>query len=189
MEFIGIKSMPLLELGLSQIYLNENKIKAIEEWFNPNDMSLFQPLKVYSFGNGRYTIVDGHSRAFVAYIHGITQVPIAYEKDEMVAGEVGQILYRADLEWCKRFGIENISHLKKRIISQLEYQRLWIVRCDRSYDLLLQTTECEREKMKEKAPELYLYGAEEDLSELYFEDEYGKLYVYKDGLLKTEEKI
>lgn len=41
--------------------------------------------------------------------------------------------------------------------------------------------------MKEKAPELYLYGAEEDLSELFFEDIDGKLYVYKDGLLTSEE--
>lgn len=187
MEFLGIKNMPLLELGLSQIYLNDNKIKAIKEWFSPNDMSSFQPLKVYAFGNGRYTIVDGHSRAYVAYMHGITQVPIVYETNEMVAGEVGQILYHADLEWCMRFGIENISHLKNRIISQQEYQRLWIDRCDRSYDLLLQTTEDERKRMKEKAPELYLYGAEEDLSKLFFEDIDGKLYVYKDGLLTSEE--
>ena len=187
MEFLGTKYMPLLELGLSQIYLNLNKIKAIEEWFDPKVMILFQPLKVHAFGNGRYTIVDGHSRAFVAYMHGITQVPIVYENAEMVAGKEGQILYHADIEWCERFGIKNISHLKNRIISQEEYQKLWIGRCDRSYDLLLQTSEIEREKMKEKAPKLYLYGAEEDLSELFFEDENGKLYVYKEGVLIPEE--
>lgn len=30
MEFAAVINYPLLELGLSQIYLNENKVKAIE---------------------------------------------------------------------------------------------------------------------------------------------------------------
>ncbi len=187
MEFTGIKKYPLLELGLSQIYLNENKIIEIEKWFNSDDMSSFNPLKVHDFGNGKYTIVDGHSRAYVAYKNGVMQVPIVYDNDELVIGEVGQKLYHADLIWCDRVGIKNISHLEHRILSKEEYQKLWIRRCDRSYDLLLQTTENDRKMMQEKAPELFLYGAEEDLSELYFEDSFGMLYVYRDGKLSTEE--
>lgn len=186
MEFQGIKNYPLLELGLSQIYLNENKIKAIEKWFNPDDMSAFQPLTVHDYGNGRYTLTDGHSRAYVAYKHGLSEVPIVYDNDDIVAGEMGQKLYRADIEWCDRFRIENISHLENRILTGGEYQRLWMGRCDRNYDLLTQTTEEERELMQAKASDLFLYGAEEDLSVLYFEDFGGKLYVYKDGLLSVE---
>ena len=59
-------------------------------------------------------------------------------------------------------------------------------RCDRSYDLLTQTTESERKIMQQKAPKLFLYGAEEDLSELYFEDSSGKLYVYRNDVLNAE---
>lgn len=186
MEFKGIKNYPLFELGISQIYLNENKIRAIEKWFNPSDMSIFAPLSVHDFGNGKYTLVDGHSRAYVAYKNGLTHVPIVYDNDDIVSGKVGQKLYRADIEWCNRFHIENISHLEGRILICEEYHKLWIERCDRSYDLLTQTTEKERKILQEKVPELFLYGAEEDLSAIYFENLLGKLYVYRNGFLSIE---
>ena len=96
------------------------------------------------------------------------------------------MLYQADIKWCNRFRLENISHLEKRILSHENYQQYWIERCDRSYDLLTQTTEEERKIMQAKAPDLFLYGASEDLSELYFENLSGELYVYKNSLLKAE---
>lgn len=188
MEFIGVKNYPLLELGLSQIYLNEEKIKAIEKWFNPDDMSIFEPLPVRNFGNGRYTLTDGHSRAYVAYKNGLKQIPIIYDNDDMVAGKMGQKLYRVDIKWCDRFHIDNISCLESRILTNEEYQRLWIGRCDRSYDLLTQTTEEDRELMQKKVPELFLYGASVELSEIYFENLSGELYVYKDKLVFRESK-
>ncbi len=176
---------PLLDLGMSQIYLNADKIKEIEKWFKQDDMSVFKPISVHDFGNGKYTIVDGHSRAYVAYKYGITQVPIIYNNDDIITGNIGQSLYRADLEWCNRFHIENISHLENRILTGDEYQRLWIERCDRSYDLLTQTTEKEREQIQNQVPELFLYGAEEDLSKMYFENSSGELFVYSDsGIFK-----
>ena len=189
MEFQGIKNYPVLDLGLSQIYLNEDKIAAVKKWFRSDDMSKFQPLTVHDYGNGRYTLTDGHSRAYVAYKHGLEVVPIIYDNDDIVAGEPGRKLYLADIEWCDRFHIENISDLDNRIITGEQYRRLWIGRCDRCYDLLTQTTENERRLMQEKAPELFLYGAEEDLSELYFEDSFGRLYVYRDGFLSVEEYL
>lgn len=186
MEFTGIKEYPLLSLGLSQIYLNENKISAIEKWFHPDDLSNFTPLTVHDYGNGRYTLTDGHSRAFVAYKHGLTHIPIIYDHDDIVASDTAQLLYRADITWCDRFHIENISHLENRIISHETYQQLWIGRCDRSYDLLTQTTKEEREQMQAKVPDLFLYGASEDLTELYFENSFGKLFVYKNDILEAE---
>ena len=132
------------------------------------------------------TIVDGHSRAYVAYKNGVKTVPIVYEESELVVGDIGRLLYLADIEWCKRFRIENISDLGSRIIAGDEYRKLWIGRCDRSYDLLTQTTVEERKRIQEKVPELFLYGAEEDLSEFYFEDILGKLFVYRNGLLSVE---
>lgn len=86
------------------------------------------------------------------------QIPIVYDNDDMVAGEIGQKLYNADIEWCNRFCIENISYLKSRILTNEEYQRLWIGRCDRSYALLTQTTEEKRKQMQDRVPELFLYG-------------------------------
>lgn len=51
---------------------------------------------------------------------------------------------------------------------------------------MTQTTVEERKRIQEKVPELFLYGAEEDLSEFYFEDILGKLFVYRNGLLSVE---
>ena len=143
-------------------------------------------MPVHDYGNRKYTLTDGHSRAYVAYKCGLTQIPIIYDNDDMVAGEMGQKLYNADIEWCNRFGIENISHLKSRILTNEEYQRLWIGRCNRSYDLLTQTTEEERKLMQDSVPELFLYGASKDLAETYFEDSSGKLFIYKKGKLFEE---
>lgn len=179
MAFVGVINYPIMELGLSQIYLNEDKIKAIEKWFNPGNMDIFEPLTVHDYGNGKYTLTDGHSRAYVAYINGLTYIPIVYDNDEIVAGEIGQKLYRANIEWCNRFSIHNISHLKHRIISNEDYQRLWIERCDRSYNLLIQTTAEDRELIQNKKITLFLYGASDDLSELYFENSDGESVVYK----------
>lgn len=176
MEFKTVKYYPLLDLGLSQIYLNADRILAIEKWFVPDDMSIFEPLPVHDFGNGKYTLTDGHSRAYVAYKNGITHIPIVYDLDDIVVGEKGQMLYRADIEWCKRFHIENISHLEKRILTGEQYQKLWMERCDKSYYLLTQTTEKEREQLQSIEPEYFLYGASEELTELYFENREGKIY-------------
>ena len=174
--FEGIKLFPLLELGLSQIYLNADKLDAIERWFDPADLSNMEPLTVHDFGNGRYTLTDGHSRAYVAYKNGICHVPIVYDNDEIVVNKLGQSLYRMDIEWCERFHLENIRDLDNRILNNDDYNQLWVVRCNKSYNLLSQTTESARRIMQKKVPKLYLYGASEDLSQLYYEDDFGKTY-------------
>lgn len=179
MEFKSVINYPIMELGVSQIFLNEDKIKAVEEWFDLGNMHIFEPLTVRDFGNGKYTLTYGHSRAYVAYKNGITVIPIVYDNDEIVAGEIGQKLYKTDIEWCNRFFIFNISHLAKRIINNDDYQRLWIERCDRSYNLLTQMTEEECQLIQSKKPNLFLYGASDDLSELYFENSEGESVVYQ----------
>ena len=169
-----------MELGLSQIYLNEDKIQAIERWFHPDNMDIFEPLTVHDYGDGKYTLTDGHTRAYEAYKNGLTVIPIMYDNDEIVAGETGQKLYKAAIAWCNRFSLYNISHLTKRIVSNADYQRLWIERCGRSHNLLNQTTEKDREFIQNKNSELFLYGASEDLSKMYFETSDGESVVYQD---------
>ena len=46
-----------------------------------------------------------------------------------------------DIEWCERFHLENISDLDNRILNNDDYNQLWVVRCNKSYNLLSQTTE------------------------------------------------
>ncbi len=187
MEFDGIVTAEILSLGISQIYLNKRKTDAIMKWMVPKSSYEYEPLQVHDFGNGRYTLTDGHSRAYVAYKMGYTHLPIVYDRDEIITNEVGRLLYAADIEWCNRFHLENILDLEKRIVDDKTYNTLWVERCERSYNLLTITTKQQREFLKEKAPELFLYGSSADLSVLYFENGNGKLYKFTDGLLEAEE--
>lgn len=59
MEFEGMRMVPILELGPSQLYLDQSKIEAVETWFHPEDMAAYEPWPVHHFGNGRYTLTDG----------------------------------------------------------------------------------------------------------------------------------
>lgn len=43
-------------------------------------------------------MVSGMVGAYVAYKNGLTDIPIVYDNDEIVAGEIGQKLYRASIE-------------------------------------------------------------------------------------------
>ena len=186
MEFHGIKLLPIDMLGLSQLYLSSEKLAGVESWFNPHCMDNFEPLPVHDFGNNVYTLTDGHTRAYVAYKNGVQTLPIVYDHDEIVAGETGQLLYKADIEWCKRFRLTHIRHLENRILSHDLYKKLWQERCERSYHLLTQTSDKERAKMQNLAQDLFLYGTSADLSELFFESKSGELYLYKNNALIGE---
>lgn len=184
--FSGIKLLDIDSLRLSQIYLSEEKIASITKWFHPEHMERFSPLAVHDFGNGMYTIVDGHSRAYVAYKSGVSRLPALYDNNDIVTGRIGQMLYHADIDWCERFGLTHISRLGDRILNRRLYQKLWVERCDRSYDLLTQTSHNERIQLQKSAPGLFLYGASEDRSTLFFENESGELFLYENGSVRPE---
>lgn len=177
MEFKGIKMIPILELGLSQIYLDKSKIEAVEEWFKPHELSKYEPLPVYNFVNDTYTLTDGHSRCYVAYKLGIKHIPVVYDNDDIVTEDMGNLLYSFAVQWCHRFHLKNISHLEQRIIFHEKYEQLWNKRCKSSYNLLTLTSKKERTAIQEKFPDLFLYGSSEDLSTLYFENLAGDLFL------------
>lgn len=188
MDFHGIKLMNIDLLGLSQIYLSSEKIASVTKWFEPQCMEDFKPLPVHDFGNNMYTLTDGHTRAYVAYKNGVSVLPVVYDNDDIVTNQVGQMLYKADIDWCKRFKLSHIKHLGSRILNKSTYQKLWIVRCDRSYNLLTKTSYNERMQLQNLAPDLFLYGASENMLVLFFENEKGELFLYKDNMLTLEKQ-
>ena len=171
--FHGVKYIKIKELGLSQIYLNQKKIDNIYKWINLTDLSTFHPLPVYDFGNGKLTLTDGHTRAFVAHKLGLEEVPVQYDTDDMITSEIGQLLYKVDIAWCERFDLRSVMDLESRIIPDEQYQVLWLDRCEKAYSLYAQTTEVERNRMQLLRPNLFLYGASKDLQTIYFEDQQG----------------
>ena len=176
--FDGVRYISISELRLSQLYLNADKIAAIEAWFDPHNLSNFEPLYVHDFGDQQLTLTDGHSRAFVAYKNSVEKLPVVYDTNEIVTSDTGMLSYKNDIEWCKRFGLRSIADLSTRIVTAAEYQNLWIERCDKAYDLLTQTTEQQRATWQAMYPQLFLYGISEDLKMLYFENASGDLFEF-----------
>lgn len=179
MEFHGVKLIPISELGVSQLYLNKKKLKEIYKWFNPSNIEKYPPLPVHGFGDGRYTLTDGHSRAYIAFKAGITHIPVIYDTDDIVVSDLGLLQYRNNIEWCRRHKILTVADFENKIISDKHYKKLWIERCDKIYNLLTQTTEDARKALNNKHSNLFIYGASEDLTTLYFEDSDGELFEFK----------
>ena len=177
----NVFNVELNDLGLSQIYLNRNKIDAIKHWFSIKNSDDYDPLPVYDFGDGKLTLTDGHSRAFVAYQLGIKKIKVQYDQDEVVTGITGQKLYKQSLIWCKRFSIDNIGKLEDRIISNEDFTHYWIERCNRSYNLLTKTSDKEFHDLSLKFENLFLYGSDEDLAHFYYESLSGELWDYDTG--------
>jgi len=170
-------------LKLSQIYLSQKKIDGILAWFDP-DLHNFEPICARDFlGNGALHITDGHTRAFVAWQHGIRQIPYIYDEDEIVTCALGQIQYEEDILWCERFRLHHVSDLAGRILSEDMYETLWRGRCGKMYSLKLALYErrlCPdelnrtSEQLSQKG--LFIYGISEDLSTLYLENNSGELF-------------
>ncbi len=108
--------MDLLDLGISQLYLCERKIRGVMGWFDPSQAAAHAPLPVRNFGSGRFTLTDGHSRAYVAYKQGVKRLLVVQDEEEIVTGETGQKLYRQDILWCERFSLRTIGNLENRIL-------------------------------------------------------------------------
>lgn len=186
MRFDRIRQMPVLELGISQLYLSEEKLARVRTWLSPDTIARCQPLPVHDFGNGRYTLTDGHTRAFAAFSMGILELPVLYDEDEIIIKEPGPTLYREDIRWCERFSLCTVADLSQRILSAVDYEKRWIERCERSFHLLTKTTEQERTAFQKLGRGFFLYGASPDLKILYFEDAQGILWTYSQGIFAKE---
>ncbi len=182
MQFTGICWVALESLGLSQIYISKTKLRQVETWLNPQDLSNLSPLPVHDFGNGRLTLTDGHTRAFALWRAGVKTVPVAYDLDDMITCALGQLLYKNDIVWCERFGLTSIADLQNRVVCEADYAKLWNERCDVAYELLTQTTPAQREIWQAQHKGLFLYGISQDLHTLFFEDATGHGFPFPSGL-------
>ncbi|WMJ22808.1 hypothetical protein RBG61_12535 [Paludicola sp. MB14-C6] len=125
-----IFSMNIPDIGLSQLFLSQSKLDAIEKWFK-TDLSNFDPLPVHDFeGDGTLTLTDGHSRLFIAWKNKLSQVPVYIDNDELIATVTAHKLYTKCIKICKQNKLHDISTLKNRILNDEEYQTQWLDFCE-----------------------------------------------------------
>lgn len=120
-----INELNLKDLQPSQFYISEKKLRDIEAWLNPAELSCFEPIPVKLL-DGRPVMTDGHTRAVAALRAGLDSVPLVWDEDEL-----SWDMYRACVAACREQGIESPRDLMTRIISEEEYREKWDKWCDR----------------------------------------------------------
>ncbi|MEM2136997.1 MAG: ParB/Srx family N-terminal domain-containing protein [Candidatus Methanomethylicia archaeon] len=116
--------MKLSDIQPSQLYICSEKLSEVMKTFNPNDPKSMEPIPIKKLDED-IIFVDGHTRAFAAFLHGFTEIPVYWENEEL-----DWDMYKICVEWCKNEGICTIADLKNRVIPQGEYEILWYKRCE-----------------------------------------------------------
>jgi len=115
--------MPLTALQPSQLYINQEKLSVLQSTIDFSDPANIPPIPVRDLDD-RWVMTDGHTRAFAAYLAGISRLPVYPDEDEL-DWEAYQICVR----WCQEAGIVSVTDLQMRVISPERYNKLWLDRC------------------------------------------------------------
>lgn len=116
--------MKLDAIQPSQLYINSEKLSQVMEEFTPIKMETLKPIPIKKLGN-EIIYTDGHTRAFAAYLHGLSSIRVFWDEDEL-----DWEAYEICVNWCKEAGIYTIDDLKNRLVNADEYELLWDKKCD-----------------------------------------------------------
>lgn len=133
--------MRIDEIQPSQLFISTEKLSQVMKTFDNAKLELIEPIPVKKLGN-QVIYVDGHTRAFAAFLHGLSEVPVYWEEDEL-----DWEAYEICVEWCKKEKIHTIADLKDRVVSQQEYEIVWYKRCEK----MQQDLETKRKRRAHKA--------------------------------------
>lgn len=115
--------MNLKDIQPSQLYISSKKLDDVLKWFNPSDHHSYDAIPVKDL-NGKVIFLDGHTRAYAAYLKGAETIKV-YWDDEELSWDAYQIC----VDWCNAEGITSIKNLEGKVISHEEYEILWYERC------------------------------------------------------------
>ncbi|MBM9832265.1 hypothetical protein IAG15_13965 [Enterococcus faecalis] len=124
----SVLTFPVLELQPSQFYLSLAKVQGVQSWFDPEKLTNFEPISIKQLDN-QWVVVDGHSRLFVAYQMGLKTIPVQLEQEDW-----NWDFYRFCIQATKEKNIQSIADLATEILSQTDYETLWIDWCQQIYN-------------------------------------------------------
>ena len=120
-----LDQVKLRELQPSQFYISEKKLREVEAWLDPAELSRFEPIPVKLL-DGLPVMTDGHTRAVAALRAGLEAVPLVWDEDDM-----DWDMYRACVAACRERGIFSPEALPDRILPAADYAEKWDAWCDR----------------------------------------------------------
>ncbi len=135
-----LEDMTLRDIQPSQFWVSEGKLADIAKWFDPNDLTNFEPIPI-KWLDGVPMMTDGHTRAVAALRAGLDRVPLMEEPDEW-----DWEMYRVCVEECRARGVFSPYDLTGRVVSAADYKTLWMDWCDAMHERV----EAEREKKNEE---------------------------------------
>jgi hypothetical protein len=138
----NVFQMKLDSIQPSQLYINSEKLGYVMKSHQQPNHVFVRPIPVKKLGD-QVVFVDGHTRAFAAFLFGLSEIPVYWEDEELDWNE-----YEICVEWCKEEGIHTISDLKNRIVSDKDYQVLWLDRCGRMHKDLEKKRKAQRNPTK-----------------------------------------
>ncbi len=106
----------------SQLYLNGLKLSLVTQWFDFADPN-YDPLPVRRI-RGDWTLTDGHTRAFVAYLSGADELRVVRDDDDLPMD-----VYRECVRWCGAEEVTEIADLAGRVVTDDEFETRWVERC------------------------------------------------------------
>jgi len=118
-------TMKLNQIQPSQLYISSEKLTQVMKSFDLLKPESLEPIPVLKLGN-QIIFTDGHTRAFAAFLRGLSEVRVFWDEDELGLEE-----YAICVEWCKKEGIGTIADLKNRVVSPDEYEALWLKRYEK----------------------------------------------------------
>ena len=117
--------MELNEIQPSQLYISSEKLREVMKIFDSGKPESMEPIPIKELGN-EIIFVDGHTRAFAAFLHSFSEVLVYWEDEEL-----DWDAYEICVGWCKKERIHTIVDLKNRVVSQKDYEILWYRRCEK----------------------------------------------------------
>ena len=124
---LDINKIALLDIQPSQFYVSEEKILNIKKWFDPNDLSNFTPIPIKEL-DGRIIFTDGHTRAWTAFLSGVSHVPLVWDEDEL-----DWEAYRICVDACIERGVCSVADFRGRVLSGADYKVKWNGWCDKMH--------------------------------------------------------
>jgi hypothetical protein len=123
----------------TQLFISSEKLSKVIKEFAPIKIETLEQIPIKKLGND-IIYTDGHTRAFSAYLNGLSSIRAFWDKDEL-----DWEAYEICVNWCKEDEIYTIADLKNRVVNTDEYELLWEKRCDIMHQEL-----AEKRRMREK---------------------------------------
>src|SRR5690606_24395654 len=111
----------------NQWFLNAAKLERIRRVWHMRRQFELPPILVTEI-DGSLSLIDGHSRAYVAYEQGVRKMNGEFRELSLIEGLTA--LYELINRNGERNGIRQVSDLADRILSPEEFRLRWVDYCE-----------------------------------------------------------